>query len=276
MTRTPTCSQPLVHSPMVPEWEDEFDLRPYFSRIHPRQFEFRDSTEYVLAKQLYATVVAFTVTPVGIYRGAIRSSAARGLLKTVARCVRTARRLGMPHYSEWYQRPQSGFAGLSPKEWFLAKKHVDLAELLGMKSCVEEADILTEVPLVGAPVGLNQTRLEQKDDFDLEPYFARWIPANYSLGSDRNYYLAHALYDPMRAEFSGWIRLYRTALKADAQLEGALEASVRCCMKLVELGMEAYLEWYNSTQAEFGGLSPRQWFENRGLTRLGIMFEGAQ
>jgi hypothetical protein len=268
--------RPLVHSPMVPVWGDEFDMRLYFSRIHPRQFGFQNGAEYVLAKQLYATVVAFGICHVGIYRAAIRGSAKRGLLKASVRCVRTARRLGIPHYFEWYQRPQPGFAGLSPKEWFLAKQQLDLADLLGMKSRVEEADILTEVQLVGVPEGVDRSRLEQKDDFDLEPYFARWTPANYRLGSDRNHYLAHALYDPMTAEFSGWIRLYSTVLEATAPVDGALEASVRCCMKLVELGREAYLQWYNSTQAEFGGLSPRQWFEDRGLTRLGIMFEGAQ
>jgi hypothetical protein len=182
----------------------------------------------------------------------------------------------MPHYSEWYHRPQPGFTGLSPKDWFWAKQEGDLAELLSQKSRVEEPDILAEVPLVEVPEALNQPRPEGKDEFDLQPYFSRWVPSNYNLGSDRNYDLAHELYDPMTAEFSGWITLYRTALKAAAQVEGALEASVTCCMKNIELGLEAYLEWFDAPQKEFGSRSPRKWFDEHGLTRLGIMLAGSQ
>jgi hypothetical protein len=47
-------------------------------------------------------------------------------------------------------------------------------------------------------------------------------------------------------------------------------------MKIVELGLEAYLGWFNAPQKEFGSRSPRQWFDEHGLTSLGIMLTGSQ
>ena len=123
---------------------------------------------------------------------------------------------------------------------------------------------------------LSKARADRENEFDPQPYFSRWIPSNYNLGSDRNYELAQELYDPMTTEFSGWIALYRTALDSAAQLDGALEACVRCCMKIVELGLEAYLEWFDAPQAEFGNRSPRQWFDEHGLNRLKTMLAGYQ
>jgi hypothetical protein len=232
------------------------------------------------------------------------------VLEAVVRSLRAVRRLGQPGYSEWYQKPQSGFAGLSPFEWFETQQQHELARLLRLKVQVEEEDILGEITLTeepGAPArpcssekraqttpGSNSRRAAKRgtpdlvlrascspgpdwdDEFALTPYLARWSPWNYELGAARNYRLASEIYNSTASEFVGWVRLYRTALLASVQVDGAMEAAVRCAMKIVELGLVGYLEWFESAQNEFGHRSPRQWFNDHGLTRLGSMLTGSQ
>jgi hypothetical protein len=309
MKKSRSKTQRLVHSPLVPAWNDEFDLRFYFSCIHPRQYELRKPSEYVMAKQLLGAVAAFGVCHVGIYRATIRTAPKSEVFKSVVTCTRTARRLGPSAYSVWYTEPQPGFSSGSPKAWFQARNQTELAELLQLKLYVQEADVLTEVPLEckseeiakryaqqnkphGKP-GANASRTSEleslflslpqtlnssvaQDEFDLQPYLARWSPANYSLGSQSNYRLAQELYNAMAGEFTGWIALYRAALVAAGQTDGVMEAVVRCAMKAVEVGLTHYLEWFHTPQAEFGALSPEQWFLKSDRTELCSLLQGSR
>lgn len=285
----------MVHSPLVPAWNDEFDLRLYFACIQPRQYELRKPSEYVMAKQLLGAVAAFGVCHVGIYRAAIRTAPKSAVFKSVVTCTRAARRLGPSAYSIWYTEPQPGFSRRSPKAWFQARNQTELVDLLQLKLHVEEADVLTEVPFEcksEETAGANSGRTSElesvflalsgtwdssaQDEFDLQPYLARWSPINYSLGSQRNYRFAQELYDAMAGEFTGWVALYRAALVASAQRDGMMEAVVRCAMKAVEVGLAHYLEWFHTPQAEFGALSPEQWFLKRDRTELCSLLQGSR
>jgi len=282
MKKRGSSTQPMVHSRLVPAWGDEFDLRLYFSLIHPGQYELRNASEHRMAKQLLAAVVAFGACHVGIYRAAIRTAPGSAVLKLVVKCTRTARRLGQPAYSVWYEKPQPGFSGRSPQAWFRAQDQSELADLLRLKTRVEERDVLIEIPFQGPSEAKPPVKDELESglgtagEFGLQPYLARWHPSNYELGSQGNYRLALELYDAMAAEFTGWLALYQAAMTAARQVDGAMEATVRCAMKALEIGLPHYLEWFHTAQAEFGALSPKQWFLDKNLTQLCSLLQGSR
>lgn len=287
---------------MVPAWGDEFDMRLYFACIHPRQYELKNSDEYGLAKQLLAPAIAFGIGHLGIYRSALRTAPKSDVLRAVVKCLRCARQIGQPSYSDWYTTNQPGFAGNSPVGWFRARNQPELADLLRLKMRVEEADVFTDVPLkegVGSQSNISNETGRRKliatpaetqasallaifgidfneDEFDLRPYFARWAPSNYPLGSRRNFQLAQEIFDGMCGEFVGWITIYKAGLLAGSQIDGAIEGAVRCAMKAVELGLAAYLEWFQTPQPEFFGCSPKRWLEDRQLTELCSLLQGSR
>lgn len=299
MKRKPAGEEPLVHSPLVPQWGDEFDLRLYFACIHPGQYELRSEQDRVFAVQLLGAVVAYSVNQVGIYRGAIKAAPRGDVLRAVVRSVRSAQRLGQPGYSVWYEKPEAGFAGLSPREWFETQQQPELARLLRLKKPVEDQDVFGQIVVTNEPGAPVQSRAykakahpgsrsnslhaasRQKpflvineisspgpdwdDEFALTPYFVTWSPLNYELGSSANYRLAQEVFDAAMGEFGGWVTIYRTALQASTRLAGAMEMVVRCAMKIVELGLPRYLEWFHVPQPEFGRLSPDGWFHEKQL-----------
>ncbi|HYG35738.1 MAG TPA: hypothetical protein VEC99_13190, partial [Clostridia bacterium] len=114
------------------------------------------------------------------------------------------------------------------------------------------------------------------DEFALTPYFARWSPWNYELGTPVNYRLAQEIYGSAMGEFAGWVTLYRTALQTSIHLDGGMEMVVRCCMKIVELGLPRYLEWFGAPQPEFNGLSPERWFQEKRLSELERLLKGSR
>jgi hypothetical protein len=113
------------------------------------------------------------------------------------------------------------------------------------------------------------------DEFALTTYFARWSPVNYKLGARLNFRLAQEIYESAMNEFAGWVTLYRTALHAAIQFDGAMEGVVRCAMNVVELGRGRYLEWFCACQPEFHGLSPQQRFRKKGLSELERLLGGS-
>jgi len=287
---------------MVPAWGDEFDMRLYFACIHPSQYALRNRDEYVMAKQLLAPAVAFGVGHLGIYRSAILTAPKSDVLRAIVTCLRRARQIGEPSYSDWYSRNQPCFAGNSPVGWFRERGLSELANMLRLRILVEEEDVLSDIPLqesvrsqsnisggtsrqeLTAPTAEAQLSALLsifgldcgEDEFDLRPYLAQWAPANYSLGSRRNYQLAQEIYDGMAGEFTGWIMIYKAGLLAGTQIDGAIEAATRCAMKAVELGLAGYLKWFHTLQPEFFGCAPKRWLEDRNLTELCSLLQGTR
>lgn len=309
MKRKPAGEQRLVHSPLVPNWGDEFDLRLYFACIHPNQYELRSEGDRILGMQLLAAVAAYAVSHLGVYRAAVRAPARSDVIKTVAQAIQTLRQLGEPAYSEWYQNPQPTCGGLSPFAWFQEQQQPELAQLLRFKRRVEEHDIFCEIPFTEevetsgqAAACSSNVRLDSakksaygakhtkpfltiiqsscvapdwEDEFALTPYFASWAPVNYELGTPSNFHFAQEIFESAIGEFGGWVTLYRTALQGAIQLDGVMEAVVRCTMKIVELGRGLYMEWFHRPQPEFRGSSPQQWFQTKGLGELERLLGGS-
>jgi len=292
---------PLVHSPLVPAWEDEFDLRIYFACIHPTQYELKDRRECGLAKQILGAVQVCTVNWVGIYRAILAAHRKHpNVLVPALLCIGSVLRREVSSHLTWYGSPQTEFGGKTPGDWFCDQGVPELGERLRFHGPVDQADVLEEVLLranrdskhsgplfrrtvVEAEMQLSSEHRELReivrmlysaehweDEFDFAPHLALWSPANYILDNPTNFQVALELYEFIRAEFAGWVRLYRAALEVGCQRAGVLQGVAICVMKVVGGGRRPYLEWFETPQTEFfDGTSPKQWFVDQKLEELG-------
>lgn len=269
------CNQPAmkrkspvkyVHSPLVPAWGDEFDLRYFFASIYPTRFQIRER-DLLVAKQLLAVVAVFGVSYVGIYRAAIRAQPRSQILEAVVECLENIGGMGPEVYRVWYAMPQARFAGLSPEGWFLKHEQHELAKLLSVNTPVEEEEVFGEIPFK------DEVHIEGDTGPDVDRLIARWSPSNYELETLRNYQMAEQIYGPAARELKGWVKLYLEALEASCRVAGVMEGVVRCAFKVVEVGPQGYRRWYNTPQPEFDQNTPRQWFILHGLHSLATTLE---
>jgi hypothetical protein len=285
-----------VSSKHVPIWGDEFDLRRYFNRIHPDQYELRNQREYGFAQQVLGTVEAITVNWVGVYRTALLLRHKHPeLVARVAECVRSVLQRGILEHLRWYEMPHQRTGGKAPRDWFREENLSELAERLRFQVPVGQSGLFADLPLSSEirhgsvtnlgpifrpPMGREDRSLRQLvrllisaedwgDEFDLGPYLSGWSPMNYILQNPADFALALKIYTLVRTEIAGWIHVYRSALVAGSRRGDVLEAIARCAVSMVGSNPGQHVQWYKSPHSEFfSGASPEQWFVGAELFEL--------
>jgi hypothetical protein len=293
-----TCA-PLRHSTLVPAWNDKFDMRPFFSCIHPAHYALKEGGELEHARYLFGLTQMQAVAHVSLFRSTLKAHRrCPRIFQAAAQCLEIGKTWGYSYYQQWFKSPNDQFDHQAPQGWFTSLGFPELAEELELRQPLSGSEIMDERPLAvpghpSATVFLDRERTERtrqgedaeqrevlriarflfavdgwEDEFDPCVHFAMWSPLLNPIGDDAATRSAFFIFDVMRTQFVAWLRLYRAALRAGCEQTGVLAAVCQCAQQMVVEGGEGYPEWFETPISGFANLTPRQWLRTRRLFHL--------
>lgn len=279
--------------------KDEFDLTTYFDGIHPRNYCVSSDSVREQVEELFQMTQAGVLHWVRMYGALARSTALQAKIRRqVFYCASQHRT--RTDYKEWFRSPQQRFDNKSPDQWFRDQGLNHMAEgLLPITVCngkfaehyqVETLNLrsATQMPRRAQVPDLETMDVDQAahlvrlmfpnlpsdwdDEFDIETFFVRCMPAKYPFAA-REAAIAQRVYEVMRLECLGLLKIYRATLGVAAKRPHAVEKVVFCVRSMSVLS-EIYRYWFVSTNPRFDGLSPADWFMKEGLVELEYVLGG--
>lgn len=115
-----------------------------------------------------------------------------------------------------------------------------------------------------------------RDDFDLTEFFRKLEPSGFQFRDSRELASAQDLFRHVQHLILRWAALYRAVVRAANAHPEAVARTVKCVRQMGTMDWNTYRSWFTTSDKEFEGASPHDWFVRNNLEEFTPLLGGEQ